>query len=113
MPKEPKEKEPKSGEVEVLDAEVVEEEEEDVESDGPSDDELSDDDVGDDDVIDVGEPVIRKKKSASAKSDSSAVARRDPLALYMKDVQRYPLLTREQEHELAVRYVEHGDLEAA
>ena len=42
-----------------------------------------------------------------------ALARRDPLGLYMRDVQRYPLLTREQEHELAVKYYQDGDLDAA
>jgi RNA polymerase sigma-32 factor len=110
----------KKSAVEVLDAEVVDEDELEASSerdtdsddeDGPSDDEL----VDDVDVIDVGEPVVRTraKKGKKATSESTAVARRDPLAMYMKDVQRYPLLTREQEHELAVRYVEHGDLAAA
>lgn len=78
-----------------------------------SDDELDADDLADADVIDVGEPVIRKGGSRSKVGESTAVSRRDPLALYMRDVQRYPLLTREQEHALAVRYVEHGDLDAA
>jgi RNA polymerase sigma-32 factor len=44
---------------------------------------------------------------------SSALTRRDPLGLYMRDVQRYPLLSREEEHELAVRFFEEDDLEAA
>jgi len=126
MPKDPKDsKEPKETSkkppVEVLDGEVVDDDELEAGSDrdgadsddedGPSDDEL----VDDVDVIDVGEPVVRTraKKGKKAASESTAVARRDPLAMYMKDVQRYPLLTREQEHELAVRYVEHGDLAAA
>lgn len=37
----------------------------------------------------------------------------DPLAAYMREVQRHPLLTREQEHELAVEYAETGDVDAA
>lgn len=44
---------------------------------------------------------------------SSALTRRDPLAIYMRDVQRYPLLSKEEEHDLAVRYFEEGDVEAA
>jgi RNA polymerase sigma-32 factor len=44
---------------------------------------------------------------------SSALTRRDPLGVYMRDVQRYPLLSREEEHELAVRFFEEDDLEAA
>jgi len=44
---------------------------------------------------------------------SSALTRRDPLGVYMRDVQRYALLSKEEEHELAVRFFEEDDLEAA
>ncbi len=44
---------------------------------------------------------------------ASALSRRDPLGVYMRDVQRYPLLSKEEEHELAVRFLEEDDLEAA
>lgn len=44
---------------------------------------------------------------------SSALTRRDPLGVYMRDVQRYPLLSKEEEHELAVRFFENDDVEAA
>ena len=44
---------------------------------------------------------------------SAALSRRDPLGAYMRDVQRYPLLSKEEEHELAVRFLEEEDLEAA
>ncbi len=37
----------------------------------------------------------------------------DALQRYMRDVERHPLLTREEEHDLAVRYVKSGDLDAA
>ena len=43
----------------------------------------------------------------------SALSRRDPLAVYMRDVQRYPLLSKEEEHDLAVRFFEEDDVEAA
>jgi len=36
----------------------------------------------------------------------------DPLRRYLAEIRRYPLLSREEEHELAVRYKEHGDKEA-
>src|SRR4029079_15663358 len=42
-----------------------------------------------------------------------SLARRDPLAAYMQETRRYPLLTPEEEHALAVRLVEHGDTAAA
>lgn len=45
--------------------------------------------------------------------DTKAIAPADPVARYMSEIRRYPLLTREQEHELAVRYREHGDKKAA
>jgi RNA polymerase sigma-32 factor len=44
---------------------------------------------------------------------SSALTRRDPLGVYMRDVQRYALLSKEEEHDLAVRFFEEDDLEAA
>ncbi|HTL31791.1 MAG TPA: RNA polymerase factor sigma-32, partial [Kofleriaceae bacterium] len=39
--------------------------------------------------------------------------RRDPMAAYMAEARRYPLLTPEEEHDLAVKLVEHGDTAAA
>src|SRR5687767_15839664 len=37
----------------------------------------------------------------------------DALAAYMAELRKYPPISREEEHELAVRWTEHGDLEAA
>lgn len=59
---------------------------------------------------------LKRRRSSSlrpSKPATRALSKRDPLQLYMQDVQRYPLLTREEEHELAVRYVETGDVDAA
>lgn len=44
---------------------------------------------------------------------SFAISRTDPLRRYMQEVSRYPVLSREQEHELAVKYAQSGDLDAA
>jgi len=44
---------------------------------------------------------------------TGSLSRRDPMAAYMADVRRYPLLTPEEEKSLAVRLVEHGDTSAA
>ncbi len=59
-------------------------------------------------------PGETKSKALVKKPSSSvAVSRVDPLLqAYLKEVQRYPLLTREEEHELAIRVREHGDREA-
>ncbi len=44
---------------------------------------------------------------------SIALSRTDPLARYMQEVSRHPVLSREEEHTLAVRYAQTGDLDAA
>ncbi len=41
------------------------------------------------------------------------LARYDPLRAYMAEVARHPVLSREEEHDLAIRYLETGDVEAA
>ena len=42
-----------------------------------------------------------------------SLVRHDPLTAYVQEIRRYPLLTREEEHELAVKFYETGDLTAA
>jgi len=41
------------------------------------------------------------------------LVKRDPLTAYIQETRRYPLLSREEEHELAVKLVEEGDAAAA
>ena len=48
-----------------------------------------------------------------AKAAPREIARGDPLSAYMAEVSRHSLLTREEEHTLAVRYRETGDVKAA
>ena len=52
-------------------------------------------------------------RGAASKDASTALALRDPMAAYMAEVRRHPLLTREEEVALAARWVEDGDREAA
>ena len=59
----------------------------------------------------VDDVEIPEPKSPLGKGGS--LARRDPMAAYMAETRRYPLLTPEEEHELAVKLVEHGDTAAA
>jgi RNA polymerase sigma-32 factor len=47
------------------------------------------------------------------KEDAGALVAYDPLQRYLQEIRRYSLLTREEEHELAVRYQNEGDVEAA
>ena len=70
-------------------------------------------------AIDVGEEVgsdeeLPEPKVPAVRAErGGSLARRDPMAAYMSETRRYPLLTPEEEHALAVRLVEHGDTTAA
>lgn len=60
-------------------------------------------DEGDDFPVDV----------SAAAAETKAIAAADPMARYMAEIRKYPLLTKEQEHEIAVRYRETMDPQAA
>ena len=47
------------------------------------------------------------------RNKTGALVRYDPLQRYLSEIRRYPLLSREEEHRLAVRYHEDKDIEAA
>jgi RNA polymerase sigma-32 factor len=64
------------------------------------------------DVIEMNEEPSGGDADALA-SSAASLTRRDPLGVYMRDVQRYTLLSKDEEHELAVRFLEDDDLEAA
>ncbi|HEX5660409.1 MAG TPA: RNA polymerase factor sigma-32 [Polyangiales bacterium] len=68
--------------------------------------------VDDADIAD--EPVAEIELPRATPDDGShSLARYDALQAYMRDVHRYSVLPAEQQRELAVRYVEQGDVEAA
>jgi RNA polymerase sigma-32 factor len=46
-------------------------------------------------------------------ASGNALVRQDSLSAYLAEIRRYPVLSREEEHELAVRYFENGDRDAA
>ena len=99
----------------------------------PDEDERGDDDedtLVDDEGADLSDEALEAEAETAKDEDKTsgkaetktakalakaggAIDRRDPLAVYMRDAQRYPLLSREEEHELAVAYFEHGDTDAA
>lgn len=58
------------------------------------------------------EPPTSNSKSVALK-ESSALTTTDPLLLYLNEIRRYPLLTKEQEIEIAKKYFETKDPEAA
>jgi RNA polymerase sigma-32 factor len=69
----------------------------------PADRDGGDSEVADDDAVEKVEKATR----------GGSIAKRDPMAVYMRETRRYPLLTPDEEHALATRLVEHGDSSAA
>lgn len=63
--------------------------------------------------VEAEEPAALARHPARQKSlresSSRALERFDPLRQYMEEVRRYPLLTPEEEHDLAVKYRNTGD----
>ena len=88
---------------------------------GPTDEELQELDQtvdNDDNLHELLEPKkaspqLGGKVDSTSKAVSTSVSSTDPVATYLQEIRKYGLLTREQEHELAVRYREHGDSKAA
>jgi RNA polymerase sigma-32 factor len=122
MAKKPKPAAP--SDAEVVDGELVDADDPvDVEPNEPDAAELADEDVPSDDAL---PPIVDDDDDAHADviearheiipalpKGSRSLARLDPLQLYIQDIRRYPLMSREDEHELAKKFVETGDVEAA
>jgi len=70
-------------------------------------------------VIDVGEDETGEDDAVVARAAREAgkerltLIKRDPLQAYMQEARRFPLLTPEEEHDLAVKLYEGGDTAAA
>ena len=60
--------------------------------------------------IDLSRDVVDDEK---ADSTGKALVPFDPLQRYLAEIRRFPLLSREEEHRLAVEYKEYGSVEAA
>lgn len=95
---------------EVIDGELVGEDGEPIGPE-PEETEESDEDFSVDDDKALAGRI--SKTTALARKDAGAISTQDPLQAYMRDVQRYSLLTPEETHELATRYTTTGDVEAA
>jgi RNA polymerase sigma-32 factor len=75
---------------------------------------------GDDEIVEVPAEIVEADsdfheppRGPEPKESSRALTRFDPLQAYLREVQRHSLLTPEEEHSLAVRYTETGDVDAA
>jgi len=74
------------------------------------------DERGDDELIEPVEeapPAFDADEVAAVEPETRALLPYDPLQRYLAEIRRYPLLSREAEHEVAVRYRETQDVEAA
>jgi RNA polymerase sigma-32 factor len=129
-PKERKPRRKKSKVIDVGDQPAAEADDEEAAEDEDGKDEGLDTDLASggsaDEAIDVGDesaggdtdgPINdgndERAPRVPAKREAGSLARRDPLSTYMSETRRYPLLTPEEEHDLAVKLVEHGDTGAA
>jgi RNA polymerase sigma-32 factor len=81
--------------------------------DEEADEVLADIEPATDAELDEIEAALGRPAPEAPAAPVTALVRRDPMGQYMAEVRRHPLLTREEEHALAVRWVEHGDTEAA
>ncbi|MFN2427003.1 MAG: RNA polymerase factor sigma-32, partial [Candidatus Binatia bacterium] len=89
------EAEPEVLEAEVLDAHFGDEV-------APEDDEAEEVEISGDQALPV-----------PAKPEHNALAPTDSLSRYLAEIRSYPILSREEEHEIALRYFHHGDADAA
>jgi len=126
----------RDGEGNVVDVEVLDELPAG-DDDGESEDELAadealglppedDDEAGGELVVDLdgdgdgaGDPIVEAGPAASPRrargrgASKPSLVKHDPMAAYISEIRRYGLLSREQEHGLAVKWVEEGDTDAA
>jgi RNA polymerase sigma-32 factor len=87
---------------------AVRDDEEDVVEDSAAEEES-------DDSISKEEDVVVEERAADVvgTSPSHSIARYDPLQAYLSEIRRYELLSPQREHEIAVQYLESGDVSAA
>jgi RNA polymerase sigma-32 factor len=89
-----------------------------------SDDATKIDEAGADDTEAQGEEDVEapaagidaeaeEEEEEEDRAAATALVPQDSLQRYLGEIRRYPTLSREEEREIAIRYKEHGDVEAA
>lgn len=107
------------GSEEVIGEPEFDSDDEEDNEDEPSDDDLEEDlneefgSEGEEFNEEGSDLTVASRALVRAAYSDTALSPLDPLAAYMREVQRHPLLTREEEHQLAVLYHETGDVDAA
>ena len=79
----------------------------------PKDPSADTDELLDDQIIDSAVPATGIAPRGPANRPTTSSQKDDLLAYYLAEVRQYPLLKPEEEKELAIRYVEEGDQDAA
>lgn len=93
---------------------AAEEQEPTEEGEAPGDEDDLVGEVPGEDFVDTTAEVLDEAPATTGEDErGSSLARLDPMTIYMREVQRHPLLTAEEAHELAVRYAETQDVDAA
>ncbi|MDY0003677.1 MAG: RNA polymerase factor sigma-32 [Polyangia bacterium] len=69
--------------------------------------------VVDDEAVEADLEPVEVAEPSRTSASTRSLATWDPLTAYIQETRRYSLLTREEEHELAVRYSQTGDMDAA
>lgn len=65
------------------------------------------------DEVEVDESPVEDSKALAISNTSKSIASTDPLAMYLNEIRRYKVLTREEEMALAKKYFESKDAAAA
>ncbi len=79
-----------------------------------ADEVVDDDGSADGELAEGEEPKPREPADEDERAAAeTSISRHDPLKAYLHEVQRHKLLTPEESHALAVKYVETGDVDAA
>ena len=82
-------------------------------SDSDSEEVLVGEVVGSEEPLVSDSEVDKLTKAPATRAGYTSIARHDPLAAYIQETRQFALLSREDEHDLAVRYVEDDDTAAA
>jgi len=85
-----------------------------LDSDNLGSDSLSSDSLSSNPIRSAKKKLLKKSATpALIESSSKAISTTDPVQLYLNEIKKYPLLTREQEQELAKKYYETKDPQIA
>lgn len=75
----------------------------------PADDAVEPPDVVETHLVPSGAPEVVSDRASARGGRTGSLVKSDPLTVYMHEIRRYPLLTREEEHRLAVEFLKNRD----